>query len=254
MNSSHRIHQLPEWEDAGYAPSVEYSLPVNAAFEDACCSLDVWMRSVAERTPNQVATLLHARWESSLLGSLEDILRYFLQYQPRSVVTREDKSWLFCELPASEMHEKDFFLIRSPIDPPVLRERLAANGFTDPEFVEFLMAFAGFREDFEPGGGAFVEADGDWILINQPWMVDMLTNYEVWQNGLIVFNSRGGDGLVMHPTGKVGWWHAGDSAITNYAADVSELCHKFAQHKSSAWVKSRAFAKLVPWPFDGYKP
>jgi len=28
LTPSHRIHQLPEFEDAGYPPSIEYFLPV----------------------------------------------------------------------------------------------------------------------------------------------------------------------------------------------------------------------------------
>jgi hypothetical protein len=210
-----RVHQLPEWEDAGYAPSVEYFLPASALLADTHQRLDPWMASMANLTSDQAARQLHTRWEKSLNGPLEGLLQYFLQYRPRSIVTREHKCWLLCELPESDLHSSDFFLLPGPVDAHALRDRLAQRGFDNPHLVEFLSTFAGLREDFEPGGGAFVEANGDWISINEPWMAKVLTNYDDWHNGLIVFNSRGGDGLIVHSTGKIGWWKAGDEVVTD---------------------------------------
>lgn len=247
-----RIHQLPEWEDAGYAPSFEYFLPAGTVLDDVRQNLDPWLASLASLTPDQVAVNLHARWEKSLNGPLEDVLRYFMQYRPKSIVTREHKSWLLCEMPETDVRSRDCFLLPSPGDLQALRDRLAQRGFDNPQLVEFLWTLAGLREDFEPGGGAFLDGTGDWISINEPWMVEVLTNYDNWQNGLIVFNSKGGDGLVVHQTGKVGWWNSGDTVVTDYATHIVELCRKFAEYKSSAWVRFRGFEKLIPWPFDGH--
>ena len=245
------IHQLPEWEEAGYAPSIEYYLPADAMSDDVRQGLDPWLASLLNLTPDQAASHFHARWKGSLDGPLEGILRYFMQYRPKSIVTRERKSWLLCELPESDIRSRDYFLLPGPIDVQGLRDRLAQCGFDNPQLVEFLGTFSGLREDFEPGGGAFLEGNGDWISINEPWMAEVLTNYHEWQNGLIVFNSKGGDGLVVHGTGKVGWWKSGDTAVTDYAVDLTDFCQRFAEHKSSAWGRSRGFEKPIPWPFEG---
>lgn len=247
-----QIHQLPEWEDAGYAPSIEYSLPIGSIFEDLCQDLDPWMASIATLAPDQAAVRMQERWTNSRHGLLEGILQYFLQYRPRSIVIREHKSWLLCELRESEVRSSDCFLLPGPIDVSALDDRLAKIGFTNPQLVELISVLAGLREDFEPGGGAFLEASGDWILINQPWMAGVLTNYDDWRNSLIVFNSRGGDGLVVHPTGRVGWWNAGDVVVKSYATDLSDLCRKFADYKSLAWVNFDGCDKLIAWPFDGH--
>jgi hypothetical protein len=66
--------------------------------------------------------------------------------------------------------------------------------------------------------------------------------------------------LLLHPSGKAGWWVRDDSRIVEYAATFAEFCERYAEFRRLAWkaVGSMPWkspgpkGKLVAWPFDFY--
>jgi len=247
-----RIHQLPEFEECGYLPSFEYPLPVSGMPAEHRDALSPWIAGLTHLDSDRAHSSLRERWALDLSGRFGSLLEYFLQFRPTSVVVQDDQSWLMAVRPESESTRSTFFLIPDPVDRAELESRLAACGLHERGLIRLLGAIAGLREDFAPSGGAFIDLADTWISLDQPWMQQVLTNYLTWEGSLVFFTSRGGDSLLMHSDAGVGWWGAGEDAVTSYAESFEEFCERYAHFRFNAWRPDRGTGKLIAWPFDAY--
>jgi hypothetical protein len=134
-----------------------------------------------------------------------------------------------------------------------LETRLTACGLHVQGLTRLLLALAGLREDFAPSGGAFLDLADQWILLDQAWMQQTLQNYTEWEGSLALFNSRDGDSLWVHPSGRLGWWGAGEQEVKSYTESVEEFCERYAHFRINAWLPDRGTDKLIAWPFDSHE-
>src|ERR1700730_16847269 len=83
----------------GSAFAVEYLLPCNQMPKKIRSSLSPWLQQIVGLTEQKVQEIVDTRW-SSIRGNLLKELRIIAQeYQPKSIVVSEDKSWLVLEKP-----------------------------------------------------------------------------------------------------------------------------------------------------------
>jgi hypothetical protein len=238
MGIPHRtpiVHQLPEYAACGHPPSYEYPLPVDPQ-EPTLASLHPWLRELATLDPSEAHSSLRARWSSLSDDALCQLRDHLLQYAAISIVTTGPRAWLLC------VREKGGFnLIAPPVSRESIRLQQGRCGMGDNRLLtDLLEHFGGLREDFAPGGGYFID-EQEWRLVNEPFMEE-IPGYSDWKNALFIFSSRGGDGLLLHPSGRVGWWVGDEVRMRNAYDDLGTCLVDFIRYRE------------VPWPFDPYEP
>lgn len=252
--ASVRVHQLPEWEEAGYPPSIEYRLPVRGMPESDLANLHPWLRSVARLAPSDAQTLLRSRWLPEPDGALGELTRFFCEYRATSIVVHGDRAWLMCQRPETKHVASTFFLIPEPVEADVVERHLHQRGFDDPLLSRFIVAFAGMREDFFPGAGVFAGWRDDWRFLDEPWMAESLQGYAAWEGALLLFSSQTGDTLLAHNSGKVGWWTGETSEIRLFAENLDEMCYRYHEYKRNTWRHRGSCDQAIVWPFDSFGP
>jgi hypothetical protein len=239
LNSSNQlpiVHQLPEYARHGHPPTYEYPLPAQLD-APTLATLDPWIRQIARLNPADARAALAARWD----GLRDDVLcrlrDHLLEGDVPSVALTGDRAWVVC------MRENGGFnLVAPPLDRDAInRQQGAWKGDENPLLTDFLEHFGGLREDFAPGGGYFIDAEG-WEFVNEPWMFEKVKGGSDWKDSLIVFHSRGGDLLLLHPSGKVGWWVADEVQVRDTYEDLASCVIEFVRYQD------------VPWPFNPYEP
>jgi hypothetical protein len=240
MNDSRRsciVHQLPEYARDGYPPSYEYPLPAQIE-PSSLAGLHPWLRHLAGLDPSEAHAALRARWDGLRDDALCGLRDTILECDTTSIVLTGPGAWLLCVNDNGGIN-----LVAPQMDKESVNARLAACGMESaPLLADFLENFSGLREDIAPGGGCFIYEE-EWQKPMVGWekrIVEQVTNYPRWRDALIVFNSRGGDALLVHSSGRVGWWPAGDMEMRDAYDDLAECLVDFAR------------SRHIPWPFDPY--
>jgi hypothetical protein len=229
------IHQLPEYAADGYSPSYEYSLPVELP-PTILASLDPWIRKVACLAPGDVLDRLQVRWSTLRNEALCQLRDYLLESDITSLVLQDSCAWLL-----SVNESGGFTLIGPPTDLNRIHAQLPPWRLDHHSpLAEFVSNFGGLREDFAPGGGWFID-DHNWEGVNQSWMKD-IEGFSDWEGSLILFTSRGGDLLLMHHTGRIGWWVSDEVRMKDAYDDFDSAIIDFVRYQKAAW------------PFDPYEP
>src|SRR5258708_28753430 len=96
---SYRIHQLPEFEEAGYPPSYEYFLPVRDLPDDDYKRFGPWLKGIAGGNADSAARALEERWHLYRGGLLDGLIEYSLGFVPTGVVVQGKRAWLLCMRP-----------------------------------------------------------------------------------------------------------------------------------------------------------
>ena len=230
------VHQLPEHALHGHPATYEYPLPAQLD-PSILATLHPWVRRIACLSSADAHAELAARWKGLRDDALCRLRDHLLDGNVPSIALTRDRAWVICV-----QENGGFNVISPPPDSDAVKDRLARwQHDANPLLADFLEHFAGIREDFAPDGGVFLD-DQEWEFIDQPWMFEKIEGCSDWKDSLIVFHSRGGDLLLLHPSGRVGWWVA-DEVRVRHAYD------SFA----SAFVDFVRYHK-VPWPFDSYEP
>lgn len=255
---SYRIHQLPEFEEAGYSPSYEYFLPIRDLPESDLAQLGPWLQSVAHGDADAATRALEERWQPYCHDPFRGLIEYYLSFQPNGVVIHDQQAWLLCFSPETAFSEGTMYLVPEPVDGHIVRTRLNNFGFRDELLAQFLSAFSGIREDFVPSPGDFVEGAGDWRLIgrdDKAWEAEFektVAGYAEWHGALHFYHARNSDTLLVHPAGKVGWWVGDDLKIVEYASSFADFCVLFTGFRNHAWKRLTGRGKLFAWPYDFY--
>jgi hypothetical protein len=216
--------------------------------------LDSWLLSIAGVAPDEAQGMLRARWRTQSDGHLGALVRWFLEYRSVSIVVHGDHAWLMCVRPETESHSETLFLIPEPTPEQHVAKRLCERGFDDPLLTRFIATLAGMRESLPPDGGVFAGWQDDWRLLNEDWMAEQLGGYPEWEGSLLLFTARNSDTLLVHPTGKVGWWIGEMRTIELFASSVDEFCQRYTDYKRTAWRKVAWADRLIAWPFDSFGP
>jgi len=250
-----RIHQLPEFEDAGISPAYEYFLPVRDFPDEDFERLGPWLQSIARMDSKPAAEYLHERWAPFRHGHLCDLVDYYLGFAPSSLVLHDHRAWLLCVRPATAFTETSIFLLPEPVGGQRVRSRLEKLGFNDDLLAQFVEAFSGIREDLEPSAGDILDASEDWRSIGDDdnvWAIEEISGYRDWHGALFFYHSRGSDTLLVHPTGKTGWWVGAEQKIVEYTASFVEFCRRYTVFRQHAWKRFFSGKKAVAWPYDFY--
>ncbi len=257
------IHRDPWFDDYhDIPPSYEYPLPASGMPKEHQDTVGPWLRRFIGLDEANRHALLEARWESELNGPLAPVLRWYLEYEPVSLVVHRNAAWLLCSKRATDQRERTLFLIPESSDVNNLRSRLHEHGFHDELLLRLAVTLGGLREDFPPNAGDFMgdhdefsmDERGGLRLLNEPWQAENVEGFNEWENSLFLYAARNGDSVIVHPSGKVGWWKFGERRIEEYAVDISDFADKYARYLRESWVKTDYCDQLVHWPFDSYGP
>jgi hypothetical protein len=228
------VHQLPEYADSGYPPSYEYPLPVDLAPSDLV-PLHPWIQQIAALSPGEAHEALRARWKKLRNDALCRLRDYILECEPLSVVITGSESWVLC------VHKNGGLnLVAPPLDESLVDKNRLQWHMDDDLLTDVLANYGGLREDFAPGGGHFI-VEEKWEGVTDSWM-EAVKGQSKWKNSLIIFSSRGGDKLLVHRTGKIGWWIAGEVQMREAYPSIEAALADFVSYRRA------------PWPFDPYPP
>jgi hypothetical protein len=238
MNHSRRScveHQLPEYAQYGHPSSYEYPLPTQLE-RSSLSTLHPWIARAATLIPADAHNNLEARWKGLHSDALCKVRDYLLKCEVTSVVLAGSRAWLLC------VHDNGGFnLVAPPLDRNSIKKQLSQWHVNDyPLLTEFLARFGGLREDFAPGGGCFI-SDREWECVNEPWM-EQVKGYSYWRDSLIIFSSRGGDKLLLHRSGQVGWWVADEMRMRAGYENLETCLADFVRYRET------------PWPFEPREP
>jgi hypothetical protein len=196
--------------------------------------LHPWLRQLAGLDPSGAHAAVEARWAGLRDPALCRLRDTILDGKTASIILTGPDAWLLC------VHENGGInLVAPPMEKESVKARLAACGMQRvPLVADFLENFGGLREDLAPGGGYLIREE-EWQVVNEPFMEEV-EGYSAWKDALIIFTSRGGDVLLVHPSGRVGWWVSDERRMRDAFEDLGTALVEFAR------------SRRIPWPFDPY--
>jgi hypothetical protein len=234
-HSSYVVHQLPEYARDGHPPSYEYPLPAKVN-KSTLAALHPWISLAATLTPTKARTYIAARWKELRGDALCHVRDYLLECEVTSLVLTGSYTWLLC------VHSNGGFnLVGPPLSSDSVKKQQSHWLLNDNLLLnDFLTHFGGLREDFAPGGGCFIN-DQEWEGVNKPWMEQVKGQHD-WKDSLIVFSSRSGDKLLLHRSGRVGWWIADEMQMRNAYENLETCLLDYVRYREA------------PWPFEPREP
>ena len=138
----------------------------------------------------------------------------------------------------------DQWYVAPPPDCELLEKQLKHFGLEQHDLVrQFMLHFNGFQEDLE-GAGDFVTIEC-WEPIAGPgceYIRDECQNFNEWEGSVCFYHACNGDLLLLHQTGKMGWWDMAMGEIRpllDSFADFPEYYCNYIRHR---------------WPFDSCGP
>jgi len=224
--------------------ATEYFLPQPEMPDNVRSILSPWMKDIVEADESALKHIIEKRVSNIEHPDLLLLCDQLRSYNPTSVIIREDKkSWL--RLDPENVSENIGSSVYIPPQPDVSRiqAQLDSTGFSSNSlFSTFAKNFCGLAEDFESAGN-FLEDTEDWDTLSEEWQAEIIDNFDEWQDSLLIYHSRTGDQLLLHPDGHVGWWKFAEG----FAAREFDSFSAFLRF----YVKYRADSS---WPLDSYGP
>jgi hypothetical protein len=227
---------------AGYPSATEFFLPHPAMPSRTLEDLPEWMRQIATTDIDGIRRLLNERWATTVRAELFPLREQLLSYAPASIVVCEHWSWLRLKSEFDEEIIGSSAYLPSPAETSELARRLEEfNIPADTLFSNFLQNFAGLAEDFMAAGG-FIDLTEEWETFSGSEYEDA-ENYEDWKGSLLIYHSRGGDGLLLRPDGHIGWWVIDQWRVTSDFDSLSAFVRFYVDYRDAE-----------PWPLDSYGP
>jgi hypothetical protein len=125
-------------------------------------------------------------------------------------------------------------LLPAPVEEEVILQGIARTRCADsPVFREFARHFGGCR-DMIPGAYGAYCLPGKWETLFDWWPdEDGLPDwYAEWRSALVLYHSTGGDGILLHPTGKVAWQLFGEGEISPIAANFEGFLEYLVKYRT----------------------
>jgi hypothetical protein len=224
-----------------YDKVVEYFLPVTEMPIDVQKELPPWLRQMVGKDVDEVKTIVVERWKGIQNPALQAMRDRLLEYQPDSIVVVEGEAYLSLRLePGTETSVGESWYVPAPEDVK-WEKRLEDAGVKDKAVVlEFLQNFAGLREDPVCSGLFFSKDKWDTFPL-EGYDLDEIKRGRKWKGSLIVWSDRGGNGLLLHPSGRMGWWWFPDRMVVDGPQDFEEFARYFTE-----------FSRKYSYPFGSH--
>jgi hypothetical protein len=250
---------------AGHEIAEEYALPAHHINLRRSAAIDPWVKRFIGTSAEGARGLLERRWKGIVDTPLLLLREWLLRLEPSSILLFKNDAWIGVKLlPDIEepsepppwvislrkyltppgFDSSSFFqtygdtacrtyFIPPPLDRASIRQRLSELSFPRHKLlVSFLHFFAGLREDTPLISGNFLCHDSkDWMLMLQD--KDDVEGFDEWQRGLMLYHARNGDGVIVHPRGRVGWWIFSEARIEGRYADLGEFVQCYVDRLDS---------------------
>ena len=237
------IHH-PEYGNTGKIQASEYILPAEELPALTWKNLDPWIQQFVGKQPPEAKKLLAERWSKIQHPALQGLRDRLLEFQPTSIVVHKDAGWLRLQIPATSPGIGDSFYLPAPHTADQWREALQPSGFAEHELLlEFVLHFGGMREDLPGMSGDFLDVDRVLTFPYPGYELSEIKNAAAWRGSLEIYHDRGGNGLLLHPQGKSGWWLFAEHEVVDEYDDFADFVRDFTQ-----------FNRDYSWPFDPYDP
>ncbi|MFO0917034.1 MAG: hypothetical protein U0872_01810 [Planctomycetaceae bacterium] len=229
QKSTYRICQLPEFEEAGYAPAFEHMLPARHLTDTESRDLPSWIRCFMAARSDALHDLFGKRWLAQRDGPCERLIQYLMEYEPYSIITWLADSWLLCRRPASNQFSPMMFLIGEPVEENEIDTRLMKQGIHDDILSEMLTVICGLRESVPPPSGTFIDIQIDWnsLRFYQTDCCDDANEARDWMGALQLFQSMSGESLFYHRDGRFAWLGA-ERSFCLFASNSLEFVEKYS--------------------------
>lgn len=193
--------------------------------------------------------------EIAFIRSLSEQLKRFAVH---SIVVSGSDVYCKCVCGSPAEPQNSFFLIRerrSFSDVLVALPRREQSFFRDACVLSGFLF--GFREDFPPSGGHWVDLANEQSLFTDEYVSGNFGCFELtsrWNPALKVFSARNGDALVINRVGEWGWWLAGSedeidcagrgmcslaTAIGDYCAELGSSAGRALKTAGRAYFDSK---------------
>lgn len=238
-----------EWEAAGYPPTYRYVLSRGGVLAEDRATLSPWIQEFVGISIRDARRLLAARWEPFLAGPCDMLARYFMRFQPHSIMTWSGMSWLICRANKTKTTAPKGLMITAPFSRQYIEQNMKLHGIVSDEFADIASLLCGVRELPPPHATFFLQfSESDsWKVLTEK-SIDHLDEpawfKERWKGGVIVFNACGGEMLVRNVMGAYAWvTHGGKLPI---------YCRSDREFIKALHVFHSRGAGWNGWGFDPY--
>jgi hypothetical protein len=205
---------------------------------------DPWLAQFSDATTERSIELLESRFDSVSEIWLKPLCEKVLRCTSAMEIVDQ---WLHIQSPPAfdngAGNKVLEYYLQAPLPAETIRECLQQQGFENqPSVAKFLEFFNGFRESEPHLCGSFVDVR-EWNRIDNSEALDEKTQgLEDWSDGVILFEARNGDLLLLHPTGRTAWYSHEESLIRGMIPRFELFIQKYAAHLE------------YNWPFDSWGP
>lgn len=210
MNSSNEsviIHDLdPYAEMNGETPAIEYILPSLAIPSEVRNAVQPWIQELIGLTPRDVRTKIEQQWAHIERPPLAPLKETLLRFEPFSITIHNNCGWLRIVAPGYDIERTGASFFLAPLlSRKYWQRRVKKLGLAEYELLlDFLANFAGIRANIPTEDGAFLY-DERWRIFNEAWM-KKIHGFSDWKGALVIYGADNGDAVLLHQSGKVGWW------------------------------------------------
>lgn len=222
--------------------AVEYILPADEMPAEVLGGLHPWIRQMHGKRSAEVKQMLVQRWSTIKNPALQELRDRLLEFQPTSIVVHKGQGWLHVKVPSAESGIGDHWYLSAPNDEIDWLAKLQEVGMQDNQLLaEFLPHFSGLREDIPDMAGNFLDAS-EWETFPLPgYELHQVKSAKDWQGSLLLFHARNGNSVLLHPSGRCGWWWFAEHEASESHPDLESFIRDFTR-----------FSREYSWPFDGY--
>ncbi len=239
----------------GEEPYCEYYLPIGKHNRAKFRNAGPWISQIVGATVEEAQAILAKRWARASPGLPRQLCDLFLTYSPRAVVDVHGQYSLLCVKPeTSECHDT-MYCLGEPPDIEATRQMLLTYGADNEQLLEFLCLFGGMRDWYDYDAGILVTHLDRIMTVAEMYLLNE-ADYREWEGGFVIWWGPNGDGLIYHPSGRVGWVVVELATIKLYTNTFTEFCERYFLFQRDAWkprtYKIDAPVKLAPRPFDSW--
>jgi hypothetical protein len=210
---------------------VSYELPARDVPESVRARLHPWIAGFIGLTPAEATRRLHQRWEKIERPSLVSLRKTLSGFEVRAIVDGGDSGKIQAVRPGSdEGIIGNSFYLPGPMEEAELVSRLESVGLAANRSVfEFMTHFAGLAEDAQVAG-SFLYRESPWPTFVDSWE-GSIQGFDEWKNSVFIYIARNGCCVLVHRSGKVGWWIAQERRTVEAAANFDEFVEQFSKHR-----------------------
>lgn len=208
----------------------EFLLPVRAIPDQVSVHFHPWIKQFIGKSPEQAKELLKERWkelrEPALIGLRDKLLA---MYEARAISIYGERAFIQLRKRGADGEGPgNHWYIPPPVEEPVITERLREAKLEGNVMLSsFLRAFAGMRDIPPPTYGDFVLPGKEPIPVLDDNYDLTMRGSEKWKGSLLFYHVTSGNAVLIHSSGRVGWWDFAEDYIEQEAESVEAFIRKF---------------------------